>query len=179
MLENGLVRQIGVDIDPMPSESVIDDAERNLRQLGLSIGEVPRALRAVAATADDEDLARTLEALSDAWNGLRAPKRFRDGLKLLLGESEGEDPSFVKLVVEHVESESGGSDSPSGELDLELDDKIALVSASFAFGGGRGALTLVGPARVRYPRALSVASEFGRALSPGPEAGSEGHEDER
>ena len=179
VLENGLVRQIGVDIDPMPSESVIDDAERNLRQLGLSIGEVPKALKAVAATAGDEDLARTLEALGDAWNGLRAPKRFRDGLKLLLGEPEGEDPSFVRLVVEHVEGESAAAGSPRGDLDLELDDKIALVSASFAFGGGHGALTLIGPARMRYPRALSVASEFGRALSPGPEEGAEGPGDDR
>ena len=183
VLENGLVRQIGVDVDPMPSENVIDDAERNLRQLGLSIGEVPRALRAVAATAGDDDLARTLEAISDAWSGLRAPKRFRDGLKLLLGEPEGDDPSFVKLVVEHVEGDavpagpSGGdglvATSAAGDLDLELDERLAMVSASFAFGGGRGALTLVGPARMRYPRALSVASEFGRALSLDPETDAE------
>ncbi|HZX00192.1 MAG TPA: hypothetical protein VFF10_09035 [Trueperaceae bacterium] len=179
VLENGLVRQIGVDVDPMPSESVIDDAERNLRQLGLSIGEVPRALRAVAATAGDDELARTLEAISDAWTGLRAPKRFRDGLKLLLGEPEGEDPSFVRLVVEHVEGDAGATGYPTGDLDLELDDRLAMVSASFAFGGGRGALTLVGPARMRYPRALSVASEFGRALSLDMDQDAEDGRDER
>ncbi len=167
VLENGLVRQIGVDVDPAPSETVIDDAERNLRQLGLSVGEVPAALRAVAATAGDDELGRTLEAICIAWSGLRAPKRFRDGLKLLLSEPEGADPSFVRLVVEHVEGEPGGAGAPSGELDLELDERLAMVSASFAFGAGHGALTIVGPARMRYPRALSVASEFGRALSPG------------
>ena len=166
VLENGLVRQLGVGLDPMPYESVIDDAERNMRQLDLSVGEAPRTLRAFAATAEAE-LARTLEAVADAWVGLRSAKMFSAGLGRLLAEPEGDDPSFVRLVVEHVEGEATLPGAPGGEIDLELDDKLAMVSASFTFGSGRGALTLVGPARMRYPHALSIAREFGRALSTG------------
>ncbi|HEX7041246.1 MAG TPA: DeoR family transcriptional regulator [Trueperaceae bacterium] len=164
VLENGLVRQLGVGLDPMPYEGVIDEAERNLRQLDLSVGDAPRTLRAVAATAD-EDLARTLRAVADAWVGLRSAKLFRAGLGRLLDEPEGEDPSFVRLVVEHVEGEAALPEAPEGDIELDLDDRLALVSASFSFGAGRGALTLVGPARMRYPHALSIAREFGRALT--------------
>ena len=164
VLENGLVRQLGVGLDPMPYESVIEDAERSMRQLDLSVGEAPRLLRSVAANAE-ADLARTLEAVADAWVGLRSAKTFRAGLGRLLDEPEGEDPSFVRLVVEHVEGEAGLPEAPEGDIDLELDEKLAMVSASFAFGAGKGALTLVGPARMRYPQALSIASELGRALS--------------
>lgn len=165
VLETGLVRQLGVEVDPMPDDDVIDDAERNLRQLDLSVGEAPRALRAAASTAAAEDLGRTLEAVADAWVGLRSPRYFRAGLSRLLEEPEGEDPSFVRLVVEHVEGEEPLPEAPEGDLDLDLDERLAMVSASFAFGGGRGSLTLVGPARMRYPQALSIAKEFGVALS--------------
>ncbi|HZW27159.1 MAG TPA: DeoR family transcriptional regulator [Trueperaceae bacterium] len=166
VLENGLVRQLGVGIDPMPYEGVIDEAERNLRQLDLSVGDAPRTLRAVA-TAADEELARTLRAVADAWVGLRSAKLFRAGLGRLLDEPEGEDPSFVRLVVEHVEGEAALPEAPERDIELDLDDRLAMVSASFAFGAGRGALTLVGPSRMRYPHALSIAREFGRALSAG------------
>ncbi len=164
VLENGLVRQLGVGLDPMPYDRVIGDAEHRLRQLDLSVGEAPRTLRAVAANVD-EDLARTLLAVADAWVGLRSAKLFRAGLGRLLDEPEGEDPSFVRLVVEHVEGEALLPEAPEGDIELDLDDRLAMVSASFAFGAGRGALTLVGPARMRYPHALSIAREFGRALS--------------
>ena len=58
VLENGIVRQLSVDLAPPPADRVLDDAERNLRQLTLPLGEVPRALDAIASHADEE-LART------------------------------------------------------------------------------------------------------------------------
>jgi len=183
VLDNGLVRQLGVDLDPAPEGNVIDDAERNLRQLTLPIGEVPRALRAIAKHADPE-LGRTLRALADAWRGLHPPRIFRDGLGRLLLEPEGSDPVFVRSVVDHVEGEplhgpSGGthssaatSDEPMAGDDLELllDDTVARVSSTFLCGTGHGQLTLVGPARMRYPRALTIARELGRALGRGDPA---------
>ncbi len=163
VLENGLVRQLGVDLDPTPDDDVIDDAERNIRQLALSVGEVPTALRSLAANTEPE-LARTLTAVADAWGGLRSPRLFRDGLSRLLSEPEGRDPAFVRLVVEQIE------EAPAEPVELEdpyavdLDDHVARISATFGFGASRGVLTVVGPARMRYPRALAIASEFGRAL---------------
>lgn len=163
VLENGLVRQLGVDLDPAPEDDVIDDAERNIRQLALSVGEVPQALRSLADNAEPE-LRRTLRAVASAWSGIRTPRLFRDGLSHLLTEPEGEDPAFVRLVVEQVEQAQPEVDETSAPFAVDLDDRIARISAAFGFGQGRGSLTLIGPARMRYRLALSVASEFGRAL---------------
>ena len=43
VLENGLVRQVRVDLDPSPDDHVLDGAERQLRQLTLPVAAVPTA----------------------------------------------------------------------------------------------------------------------------------------
>ncbi len=181
VLENGLVRQLGIELDPVPADEVIDDAERNIRQLDLPLGGVPQALRALAANTGT-DLRRTLQALAGAWHGLQPPRLFSDGLSRLLGEPEGDDPSFVRTVVAQVEGVAyvgaahQGSDASSDAppLGLHLDDVVAKVIASFPFGSSLGTFTLVGPARMRYPAALTIAHEFGAALAnpyPAPGGG--------
>jgi heat-inducible transcriptional repressor len=170
VLENGVVRQLGVDLDPVPDDEVIDDAERNLRQLTLPVGEVPRALAAIAARADEE-LARTLAALAAAWNSLQPPRTYSDGLARLLAEPEGSDPNFVRLVVSQVEGSAtvpvtvDVTHLPESGLLLDLDDAMARVVTAFPYGGSLGSFTLVGPARMRYPVALTIAHEFRSALA--------------
>lgn len=170
VLENGVVRQLGVELDPVPGDEVIDDAERNLRQLTLPVGEVPRALTAIAARAEEE-MARTLLAVAAAWSTLQPPRTYSDGLSRLLGEPEGADPSFVRLVVAQVEGAApiattyDSSEQHAPGLVLDLDDTVARVVAAFPFGSAVGTFTLVGPSRMRYPAALTVAQEFRSALS--------------
>lgn len=169
VLENGIVRQLGVDLDPAPPDRVLDDAERNLRQLTLPLGEVPRALRAIAAHADEE-LSRTLRAISDAWPGLNPPRVFSEGLRNLLAEPESHDPEFIRLVVEHVEQLEPavpGWHGDDASLGLELDDAVARVSSGFELGVGVGSLTVVGPARMRYQEAMMVARGVSDVLSQG------------
>lgn len=171
VLENGLVRQLSVDLSPVPEDEVIDDAERNLRQLTLPVAEVPAALRAAARHAETE-LARTLRAIAAAWNTLQPPRVFSDGLSRLLSEPESDDPSFVKLVIAHLENatdstafQRSADQAALDDLSLELDDTIGRVVASFPLGNGAGTFALLGPARMRYPEALSIANEFRAALS--------------
>lgn len=169
VLENGVVRQLGVDLDPVPGDAVIDDAERNLRQLTLPVGEVPRALVAIAARAEEE-MARTLLALASAWGALQPPRVYSDGLSRLLSEPEGADPTFVRLVVAQVEglapaASAQDATTPETGLLLDLDDMMARVVAAFPFGSAVGTFTLVGPSRMRYPAALTVAHEFRTALA--------------
>lgn len=170
VLENGVVRQLGVDLDPVPADAVIDDAERNLRQLALPVGEIPRALAAIAARADEE-LARTLAALASAWNALQPPRTYSDGLSRLLSEPEGSDPTFVRLVVAQVEAGAHAPTAadettlPDSGLLLDLDDTVARVVTAFPYGNALGTFTLVGPSRMRYPAALTIAHEFRSALA--------------
>ncbi len=164
VLENGLIRQIGVDLDPAPSDATIDDAERNLRQLTLPVGEVPAALRSLAASTDEE-LSRTLAAVADAWGGLQQPRRFTGGLGRLLSEPEAGDAGFVKLVVERFESDRHDDLEWHGAFGIALTDHLAQVGTAFSFAGGTASLTLVGPTRMRYRDALAIARDVSEALT--------------
>lgn len=189
VLENGLVRQLGVTVDPAPHGDVIDDAERNLRQLAQPVGDVPTALLELAKRADAE-LSRTLLALARAWHDLQPPRVFREGFGRLLDEPEGADPSFMRLALESLagtppkapaqaagaqdrarRADGGGgaeretaSAGAHGELFVDLDERVARVGAAFSLGRSSGHLAIVGPARMRYPEALSVAQGLARAL---------------
>lgn len=165
VLENGIVRQLSVDLDPPPAEGVLDNAERNLRQLTLPLGEVPRALDVIARHADDE-LARTLRAIARAWPGLNPSRSFSEGLRNLLAEPESNDPDFLRLVVEQVE-QLEPAEAGDQSVGLELDDAVARVSSTFDLGAGSGSLTLLGPARMRYPSAMMVARGVSEALAMG------------
>jgi heat-inducible transcriptional repressor len=66
VLENGLIRQLTVDLEPAPSDTTLRDAESNLRQLTLPVSEVPKALLEIAKRVS-EDLARTLRAIAESW----------------------------------------------------------------------------------------------------------------
>ncbi|MEX2540192.1 MAG: DeoR family transcriptional regulator [Trueperaceae bacterium] len=164
VLENGLVRQLVVDLDPTPSADVITGAESSLRQLTVPVGEMPRALAALAQR-EVADLARTLTALAEAWPAMNPPRLFSGGLRNLLSEPESRDPEFLRLVVEQVETP--GEDSIDGGLELSLDDSTARIRARLELGRGYAGLTVVGPARMRYREALRVACGIADTLAPG------------
>lgn len=164
VLENGLVRQLSVDLDPVPSDDVLDDAERNLRQLTLPVGEVREALTSLATTADAE-LARTLLAVASAWRRLQAPRTFSDGLRRLFAEPESQDPAFLRLVVDQVEAPAEGSASERPDMSVDLDEALARVSTGFEVANSRGRLTLVGPTRMRYPAVMMIAQGLQDAIS--------------
>lgn len=168
VLENGLVRQLGVTVDPAPDEDVIDDAERNLRQLSHPVGQVPSVLVELAKRAEVE-LGRTLLALAEAWRHLQAPRVFREGIEQLFSEPESTDPSFVRSALEQLEQETPLEDDT--RLTLELDDRVARLRAPFLLGRTTGQLTLVGPARMRYGDAFSALQGLARALEA-PHVGS-------
>lgn len=173
VLETGLVRQLVLDLDPPPTDDVLDDAERNLRQLTLPLSDVPIALEAIAGRTEAE-LARTLRALARAWPAITPPRRFSQGLSRLFSEPEARDPEFIRLVVEQVEA-LGGGDPESGEvvgsdpLSIELDEAVARISASFDLGQSQGTLMLIGPARMRYRDAFMIARGVSDALGGEPE----------
>lgn len=159
VLENGLVRQVRVDLDPGPDDDVLDDAERQLRQLTLPVAAVPAALAALARGAEPA-LARTLDAIRAAWPAVTPPRSATAGLATVLQEPEAQDPAFVRLLVERVERPAGDTDGgeADGDLDLAWDDALALVRTAWQAGATHGRLTLIGPARLRYRPALQVVA---------------------
>jgi heat-inducible transcriptional repressor len=167
VLANGLVRQVRVDLEPAPDDEVLGDAERHLRQLTLPVAEVPNALAALAANAEPE-LARTLRAIRDAWPEVTPPRVASAGLANVLNEPEARDPAFVRLVVERVERPHEAVPQV-GDLVLAWDQGIAAVATRWDAALG-GTLTLIGPARLRYGRALQVVGGVAAALGREPDA---------
>ncbi len=194
VLENGLVRQLRVPLDPTPDDDVLDDAERNLRQLTLPLREVPQALHRLARDTDAE-LARTLRAIAAAWPNVTPRRSAQAGLRHLFDEPEARDPDFVRLVVEHIEApreptlaHHGAADDarPADEdtsgpataadtggnptrgqperVELLLDESVARVHSTVRLGSSVGTLTLLGPARMRYWAAVRVAGGLATAL---------------
>jgi heat-inducible transcriptional repressor len=163
VLENGLIRQLVVDLDPAPGYEVISGAESSMRRLTVPVGDMPRALADLASREVDE-LARTLLALADAWPAINPPRLFSGGLRYLLTEPESRDPEFLRMVVELVETPS--TESIAGGTELSLDEATARIRTRLELGRGHAGLTVVGPARMRYREALRVARGIAETLSP-------------
>lgn len=165
VLENGLTRQLVVPLAPAPADEVLDDAERTLRQMTVPLADVPDVLRALARQAEDE-LRRTLRALADAWPTLHPPEVVSHGLSLLFDEPESRDPAFLRRAA--LRLEQGGGPRPErveGPLGLAFDEDLALIGTELALARGEGRLTLVGPARMRYADAFTVAAGVGRTVA--------------
>lgn len=164
ILENGLVRQLMVDLDPAPDDEVLTGAESSLRQLAVPLAEMPRAIADIAGR-EAHDLSRTLLALADAWPAMYPPRLFSGGLKQLLREPESRDPEFLRLVVEQVETPP--EDELGDELELLLDEATARIRTRLDLGKAYASLMVVGPARMRYREALNVAHGIAGTLHPG------------
>ena len=153
VLENGLIRQVAVEVDPAPTDEVLRDAERNLRQLALPVGELSEGLADIARRTE-ASLADTLKALADALSYVGPPRLFSQGLRHLLSEPESVDPTFVRTVLERVENPETAADD---DLVIVFDETLASVTARLPFGNGFGSLTILGPVRMRYKESLTVA----------------------
>ena len=162
VLENGLVRQRVVSLEPAPSDEVLDDAERTLRRMTVPMGEVPLALHELARQADDE-LRRTLRALAEAWPTLHPPEVVSHGLSLLFDEPESRDPAFLRRAALRLERGTGAVDERP--LGVTFDEDLALIGADLAVVRGGGRLTLVGPERMRYADAFAVADGLSRTVA--------------
>lgn len=152
VLENGLIRQLALELSPTPSDDDLLEVESSLRRLTLPLREVPQALSDIATRAESE-VARTYLALAEAWPQMRAPRVFSGGLKHLFSEPEAADPGFVKRVLERVETPGTTAEA----LALVFEESLALVSAQLELGGSRAGLLLLGPLRMRYPETLMIA----------------------
>jgi heat-inducible transcriptional repressor len=155
VLEEGLVRQQMVNLSPVPSADVIKDVELRLRSLPVPRSGLPAAVRSLAVAAEGE-VARTLDALSAALPSLSPPRLFSHGLGNLFQEPEARDPEFLRLALSQVEAPDPGL-QPAGALNLVLSDATAQISSTFKLGSVVAHLSIIGPARMRYPQALQVS----------------------
>jgi|GEM_PF-145274 len=164
VLENGLTRDLSIELDPTPDADVLGDVERMLRELSLPLTAMPEAMRRRARMLSHE-LRRTLDALADAWPALHPAEMVSQGLSLLFDEPESNDPSFLRRVALRLEhGASAWRASTTEPVTLAYDEDVALIGADLPWVHGPGRLTLVGPARMHYERAFSVAYGASQSL---------------
>ncbi|GGM92362.1 heat-inducible transcription repressor HrcA [Thermus composti] len=94
---------------------------------------------------------------------------YREGLSEALKEPEAQDPGFLERLVRLYEA--GGEDvlTPPGRVDVRVGEVegLAQVQAGFARGEWLGEIILLGPMRMRYPEALSVAYSLSQVYTEG------------
>ncbi len=165
ILENGLVRQRVLTVDPAPSENELAEAADTVRLLRVPLRSLAEAARALASTRAD-GVGRILLHLAAASTDLMPVRHYSHGLANLFQEPEAQDPEFIRLALSLVESPEVPLEHPGPEsLRLLLDDATASVQASLKLGHLNASLSVIGPARMRFRETLRVADGIATALA--------------
>src|SRR5690625_1526441 len=163
VLENGLVRQQAFELQPAPSRATVAEAEEIMRQLPVPVALLGPAL-AERAAALHGDLRRLLLGLAEAMPALTPTLIFSYGLGNLLKEPEAHDPAFLENAMRELET-ADWPDAGSGKLAFSLDGATARVRTVLPFSRLNAELSLVGPARMRYPEAFRIAGGLAETLA--------------
>jgi len=157
VLEGGRVLEGVVPFD-LDDDGFLEQAERWLR------GPYPLA-ELGRKSAPTPQLAELARKLTSAFSGPGA-ERYLEGLGTMLAQPEAQDPEFVRRALDLLEQLPAGPITPARRLNVRVGDVegLSLVQAGFQRGGRAGELTLIGPLRMRYREALSVAESLSRAL---------------
>lgn len=152
VLEGGRVKEARLPL-ALPAER-LRQAEEALSGPFLALPEAPRGLEELFA-----HLSRALSA------GLSLT--YREGLSEALKEPEAKDRGFLERLVGLYEGEGEEVLTPPGRVDVRVGEVEGLsqVQAGFAKGEWLGELVLLGPMRMRYLEALSVAQGLTRVYT--------------
>ncbi len=162
VLAGGLLLEGVVELDRPPEAGFLEQAERWLH------GPFPLA-ELSARPAPSPQLEELARALVRAFGTPRS-ERYVEGLGSMLGEPEARDPEFVRRTLDLLETLPQTPVTPAGGLDVRVGETegISLVQAGFRRAGRTGEITMIGPLRMRYRQALSVAHSFSHALEGEP-----------
>lgn len=165
ILENGLVREHTLSFRSALRQHVLAEAEALLRQLALPVSQLAPALTELAANRDG-DLRLLLLGLAAAAPSLSPGLAFSYGLENLLKEPEAQDPAFLEDALRELEA-GWPTRAASASLDFTLDGHTARVRTVLPLNRLRAELSLVGPARMRYPEAFRIAGGLADTLAAG------------
>jgi heat-inducible transcriptional repressor len=151
VLEGGRVREARIDLSFTPTEAQLAEAEQRLF----------KAIQPVKASTPA--MMELYESIGRAFvQG--SLEEYREGVGLLLGEPEAQNPLFLRQAIAVFESPSDATLTPPGGVNLRVgeDEGLSLVQAGIRINDQVGELSLLGPVRMRYEKALSVAYAMGQ-----------------
>ncbi|HYE96578.1 MAG TPA: heat-inducible transcriptional repressor HrcA [Rubricoccaceae bacterium] len=193
-VRGGLARTVQAEVDgELPREHLDPVVQRlNERLAGLTLEEIRRTGAARVQDLAPEDRTGIVRLLLHD-----APALFREateqraavgGAQHLVAQPEFQQPEEVRSVIQLVEDENvvvhllerpTRLDAPGralvrigGELGPALDAGRAysVVTARYRYGGGEGAVGVVGPTRMDYGRAVALVEHVAALLTRGAEA---------
>lgn len=157
VLEGGRVREARIELSYTPSETQLTEAEHKLH------GPLEKAPKG-SSIALTELYHKVAQAFAQG-----SQEEYREGVGLLLSEPEAQNPLFLRQAIALFESPTEQTLTPPGGLNLRVgeDEGLSLVQAGLTTGDQVGELSLLGPVRMRYPQALSVAYALGQVYTRG------------
>jgi len=175
-------RVLQVHLSPLPEGTlaVLVLEGGRVREVHLSLSLPPERLRQAeeALSGPFAALPPAPPGLEDLFAGLSRALlgglslTYREGLSEVLKEPEAQDPGFLERLVRLYEREGEDLLTPPGRVDVRVGEVegLAQVQAGFQRGEWQGEIVLIGPLRMRYTQALSVAYSLGE-LYTGSRAG--------
>lgn len=167
LISGGVHREIVVDAGFRVEQATLSRVEEALRGLDLPVREVSGKLRSLEEQGSP-GVSRLARALRERLFEAVPELAYAEGAASVLGEPESQSVDFLRRVLELLERPSlAPAPASPGQVSLSVDDPsgVSAVAAGFSSSVGRGQVVIVGPTRMRYPQAISVAKAVSDALS--------------
>jgi heat-inducible transcriptional repressor len=163
ILEGGVAREFRLDIGFTPERETLERLEVTLR-LDISAHEMPARLLVLEAQASPTGQ-RVMRALRERWGEVAPSLSYSSGATPVLREPESHDVDFLRRVLDLLEHPASPSDLSNGmNLSVDEPDGVSRITIAFRSSLGRASLSILGPTRMRYPQAISVAKAVSDAL---------------
>ncbi len=165
LLQGGMAREIVLDVGFRPERNVLERLETALREPPLETHEIPLKLHRLEQQASPA-VASLAKSLRERWGEIAAASvSYSSGATPVLGEPESNDVVFLRGVLELLERPNSPANlSPGLVLSVDDPDGISSITVAFKSNLGRASVSILGPTRMRYPQAISVAQAVANAL---------------
>lgn len=183
-IESGLVRTVSIEVESEISRGNLEliASQLNERLSGITIADISAKIRALIADLNEEDTTGLIRVFIDSADTIFDEtdlKRFHfGGVEYIALQPEFNDLSQYRSIVELIENENliiHLFDHPhqNEEVNIRIGrenqlhhiEQCSVVSASYTIGNSKGAVGLVGPTRMNYPRMVALVDQISQRLS--------------
>jgi heat-inducible transcriptional repressor len=183
-IESGLVRTVSIEVESEISRGNLEliASQLNERLSGITIADISTKIRALISDLKEEDTTGLIRVFIDSADTIFDEtdlKRFHfGGVEYIALQPEFNDLSQYRSIVELIENENliiHLFDHPhqNEEVNIRIGrenqlhhiEQCSVVSASYTIGNSKGAVGLVGPTRMNYPRMVALVDQISQRLS--------------
>ncbi len=166
LLEGGMARELILDVGFRPEREALERLENALRETTLQTHEIPARLQQLEQQASPA-VASLAQSLRHRWGEIAAPSiSYSSGASPVLTEPESNDAVFLRGVLDLLERPNNPANlSPGIMLSVDDPDGISSITVAFKSNLGRASVSILGPTRMRYAQAISVAQAVANTLA--------------